>query len=289
MLFVKTLSNLLWYTAYPVSLLPLRALYIVSDCVYFVGYYIVGYRNSIIVQNLSRSFPEKKYGEIKVISKGFTHHFFNICAEWVKLVSSSNKNLNKRIKFKNIELLKHYSYTGENVILVMGHFGNWEYLNLLPNYVQQPVYAVYKQLSNPVIDNVSARLRTRFGVRLLESREASKFVLMNRTHPSFYIFIADQSPPSQSRDCYLFLNQPTKVFSGVEKLAKATDSAVVYVEIMPSKRGSYTISFKAITSHESVTPIFLNELEQTIIHSPSHWLWSHRRWKHCAELEPLNS
>lgn len=289
MLFVKTLSNILWYTAYPVSLLPLRALYVVSDCAYFVGYYIVGYRNSIIVQNLTRSFPQKKYREIQLISRGFTRHFFDICAEWVKLVSSSNKNLAKRITFKDIELLKHYSDAGQNVILVMGHFGNWEYLNLLSNYVQQPVYAVYKQLSNPVINNVSARLRTRFGVRLLESREASKFVLMNRANPSFYIFIADQSPPSQSRDCYIFLNQPTKVFSGVEKLAKATDSAVVYVEIMPSKRGRYTISFKPISSHVSVTPLFLNELEQSIIHSPSHWLWSHRRWKHCIELEASNS
>lgn len=289
MLHHKVLFVLLWGLAYVVSLLPLRSLYLLSDFCFFVGYYIIGYRRLVIIQNLSRSFPDKKYKEIAQITKKFTHYFFDLFAEWLKLVSASERSLNKRIKFENPELLEGYMAEGKNVILIMGHYGNWECLNLLTLYAKCPIYAVYKKIRNPILNMMSAKLRARFGVGLLESKEVSRFILKHRKTPSVYLFIADQSPSRLNQECFLFLNQLTTAFSGVEKLAQLADAAVMYVEVLPGKRGCYSVSTVDMPTDKPITANFLNLLESSIKKAPEYWLWSHRRWKHSVKSHSVCS
>jgi len=50
---------------YAVSLLPLRVLYVLSDFVYFLLYYVFGYRKKVVMSNLLQAFPEKTHEEIK--------------------------------------------------------------------------------------------------------------------------------------------------------------------------------------------------------------------------------
>jgi len=63
------LNNLLFHIVYLASKLPLGALYIISDIIFFVNYYIIGYRKKIVYENLKNSFPNKSEKEIKQIQK----------------------------------------------------------------------------------------------------------------------------------------------------------------------------------------------------------------------------
>lgn len=277
---VNILASVIYSIVYVFSLVPLRVLYAMSDFYFFIGYYMIGYRRTVIIQNLSRSFPEKKYGEIRQLSKGFTRHLFSLFSEWVKLLSMPRKILNQRITFKNTELLNAHGAQGKSMILAVGHLGNWECLNLLPQYVDYPVYAVYKAQSSALANKLSIRWRTRFGVQLLEQKEAARFMLKNRNEAALYIFVADQAPQKNTNNHYTFLSQPTSAFVGVERLARATGSSVAYVEIGRQKRGFYEISFTEIPKDKPVTATYLEWLEQSIRKYPETWLWSHKRWKH---------
>jgi KDO2-lipid IV(A) lauroyltransferase len=62
----------------PLSRMPYFILYRVSDFVYFLMYYIIGYRKKVIVDNISKSFPAKSSEEITKIVKKFYSHFCDL-------------------------------------------------------------------------------------------------------------------------------------------------------------------------------------------------------------------
>lgn len=274
------LSRLIYTVLYLISLLPIKVLDAICIAVYYLGWKIVGYRRSVIIQNLTRSFPDKKYKEIENISNSHSRYFFSLFAEWVKSLSQSKKSVCRRICFENTELLDG----DENVFLLMGHYGNWESLNILPIYTDKTVYAVYKEQHSFIADYFSHKMRNRFGVKLLESKEAARFILQNQT-PAIYIFMADQAPQSLSKLELTFLNQSTLALGGVERLVAKTKGRVLYTEVTPTGKGFYKILFSKIGLETEITKEFFSCLQQTISRLPEYWLWSHRRWKHKFETQ----
>ncbi|AFD06392.1 lysophospholipid acyltransferase family protein [Solitalea canadensis] len=286
-----TLHQLLYKIIYLLSMLPLGVLNVIERILYFLVFNVFHYRNNIVLQNLSRSFPEKSYAEINEISKGFYKYFLTLFMEMFKMISISEKQMLKQLHVINPQLLDEYSSQGRNIILMLGHYGNWESLNILPKYFSLDFYAVYKPLSNKFFDNVIKRMRSRFGMKLLPMDQAARFMLLNKEQSNAYILISDQSPTAEAKYSSVFLNQPTYLFTGVERLAKAINAVVIYAELNNTKKAHcWEVSFSVLTEtpmeEESfgITQKFTKRLEQTINNNPSYWLWSHKRWKHKPQL-----
>src|SRR5690606_5117775 len=132
--------------AYVISLLPMSFLYSIASFTFFVAYHIVGYRKAVVFQNVARSFPEKRYGEIHAIVRKFYACFVSYFAEIIKSVSAPAEVLDKKIIFENLELIDQYINSGRDVIACLGHCGNWEMLNFMPYKIPHEIYAVYKPL-----------------------------------------------------------------------------------------------------------------------------------------------
>src|ERR1035437_8593717 len=88
-----------------ISLLPLRILYLLSDLVYFVLYYIVSYRRKVVSTNLKNSFPEKTDEERKTIEKKFYKHLADLIVEILKLTHMSKKEQIKRFTYTNLGVI----------------------------------------------------------------------------------------------------------------------------------------------------------------------------------------
>ena len=82
---------------YLLSLLPMRILYFISDCLFFIVYYIIGYRKQIVMNNLLVAFPEKTNEERIRIAIQFYHNLLDSFIETIKLVSASKAFLQKRV------------------------------------------------------------------------------------------------------------------------------------------------------------------------------------------------
>jgi KDO2-lipid IV(A) lauroyltransferase len=147
--FFNQLYYLVFFPIYLISLLP----HTIADAtigrfLYFISYSVFRYRYSVVLQNLSRSLPAKSYGEIQQIAKDYYKHLACMVIEIIKLFSVSSHSLDKRVQLVNTELLLHYHQQNRNIIVVLGHYGNWEYLNILPAQLPFKVNAIYKPLSN---------------------------------------------------------------------------------------------------------------------------------------------
>ena len=112
---------------YGISLLPFPLLYLLSDGIYFIIYRVLGYRKQVVFTNLRNSFPGKSEEEIKTIAKRFYRWFCDLTLETLKTLTVSPNAVRKRVTFDGTEILADYANKGQSVILVLGHFGNWEF------------------------------------------------------------------------------------------------------------------------------------------------------------------
>lgn len=278
--------KIVYAAIYAVSLLPMKWLYAMASFIFFIAYYVVGYRKEVVIQNVARSFPEKHYGEINAIVRKFYVCFTSYFAEIIKSVSAPPKALDKKIEFENLDLMDQYIKSGRNVIATLGHCGNWEMLNFLPNKVKSDIYAVYKPLTSSLANSLMVRFRSRFGMKLIPDRTVARFLLSKYPAPAIYLFIADQWPRVKDEKYrFTLLNQETYFFSGMEKLARHSEAVVIYLHITQLAKGSYKVTClpvntKAGAAKEGeITEKFVELLTENIREEPYGWLWTHKRWK----------
>ena len=68
---MKIVYYIVYFFLWLLSLLPFSILYAFSTLLYYINYYIIGYRKKVVFSNLRNSFPEKSEKEIEKIAKGF--------------------------------------------------------------------------------------------------------------------------------------------------------------------------------------------------------------------------
>jgi KDO2-lipid IV(A) lauroyltransferase len=242
-----------------------------------------------VFKNLHESFPEKSDKEIKSIARKFYRHLTDVFLEDIILMRISFKNMRKRMQYKNIELVNELYNKKKDVVMILGHYGNWEWPGSFASYTPYGLCSVYKELHNPYFDRFFKRLRGRFGNQLIEMRDSFRAVYSRKRNnqPTALALIADQSPLWKEMKFFTnFLNHPgTPIFLGTERIAKALDMAVVFAYITKPKRGHYVLEFTLLFEEVKDLPEFLitethvRMLEKNIRERPELWLWSHKRWK----------
>lgn len=285
-IFQTILYKGIYVIAYIVSLLSMTFLYAMASFVFFLAYHVIGYRKAVVIQNISRSFPDMKYGEIRCIVKKFYACFTGYFAEIIKSISAPAEVLEKKITFENLELIDSHMNAGRNVIACLGHCGNWEMLNFMPYKLRHDIYAVYKPLRSGIMNRLMIKLRSRFGMKLISDKSVIRHILTQKSSPAVYLFLSDQCPRIKD-DKYKFelLNQETYVFSGMEKLARISHSAVIYLHITQLSKGNYKVTCIPIcseaesTNEGEISQKYIDLLAENIKEEPYGWLWTHKRWK----------
>ncbi len=267
--------------------LPLKVLYFKTGAFRYLAEKVFHYRYGVIIQNLTRAFPEKNYAEIRILAHQFYSHFFGVFAEVIKSQAMQPEEARQRFKIENPDLINDLHNRGINIIALGGHWGNWEWLIMTPLFFDFSIYTLYKPLSGNVSEMLMGKLRKRFGLKLLPMQQAGRFILSRKDYPALYFFIGDQSPSHKDPEyCFNFLNQPSLFFTGGAKLAKATKSAVIYQSISKINPGYYSVSYQLISepgddqNEQDILRKFTQLLEADIRSKPAFWLWSHKRWKH---------
>ena len=286
------------------SKLPLSFLYRVGDFIAWLAGKVIHYRADVVWVNIARSFPEKKYKELKAIYKDFYLHLGELVAEFIWFGGSTFKSLRKKgiVRITNAKVLADLREKATSVTMLSTHCGNWELMGGLPGYdsydgipltfSEKDIYVVYKKLTNEISDRVFALNRIApleiVGTECeVESKNILRFSIANKDRKCLYIYPADQAPykGTGKHPIGQFMHQPTNAMIGSMGIACKLSHAVVYMGMKRLERGRYEVTYTTIcedasqTTPEAIIRKYYDLLEQELNETPANWLWSHKRWK----------
>lgn len=272
---------------YLFSLLPLFILYGIGDFVFFILYYLVGYRKDVVMENLKNSFPEKSLNERKKIARRFYRNFIDNWVETLKLLSISKSALNKRIT-GNFDVFHELYAKNKSVQVNLGHFFNWEIMTLHTG-INQPFtfLTVYLPQSSNIMNRLLIYMRSRWGNPQLPATDMARAILPWRKKQYLLALGADQSPAHADGGYWLqFMHQKTVFLKGPEKFARVQNIPVVMMTTTKPGRGRYHFEYFILAEDPKSLPEgelmrrYVKHMEENIRLQPEIYLWSHRRWKH---------
>lgn len=290
---MKFVYHILFFLLYLLSLLPMRLLYLLSDCLFFPLFHIVKYRRKVVEKQLDECFPEKSMQERRAIERQFYHFFCDYLVEVIKLFSISKKEMMRRMKFVGIEQVREELKDKKFCFLYLGHYCNWEYIASLSYWLPEiHCGQIYHRIYNQAFDELFLKLRGQFGGESILMKDTLRRILTLRNQEKKVMigFIADQLPKWENMHHWTtFLNHDTSFFIGAERIAKQVDAALYYVDVERVKRGYYQVRFRLMTLHPKefpdyeLTDQYARLLEESICWQPAYWLWTHKRWKRTKE------
>lgn len=285
----------------PLQKLPLGFHYGAGRFAAWLARAVVKYRRDVVMVNLSRSFPEKKWKEVRAVANDFYSHFGDIFAEGMWFGGCRGNSARLRdgniCSVTNPEVLLDAYAASPSVMLLTSHMGNWGLLGGLLEYLPQghgiamnDLVVVYKKLSSGfwdefIGDNRAAVLPEWTGYQ--ESGNILRYALGHRNEKKVYVFIGDQFPYSGAarHEVPDFMHQKTLSMNGGAMLASKLHMPVIFFGMERAGKGHYEISFTKICDDASqmdpdaVMAEYYRLLERDINRDPGNYLWSHNRWK----------
>ena len=290
------MSKIIYSTFYLISLLPFGVLYALSDVAYLLIYRLIGYRRVVVRNNLTTSFPEKNIDEIKDIERKFYHWFCDYFFESIKLLSISNRELNRRLHVLNPEVHEQWFQQGRNTAAFLGHYCNWEWLSRVGKDMNQErrLCLIYDPLHSKPFDYLFLKIRTYPPTGVPTPKRDILRQLTEWKHQgilSLSGYIADQAPKWKNIHLWIpFLNHPhSPVFTGAERIARKMNNVIYYAKMSRPRRGYYEMEYMLITADPDsmaegdITRHFFSMLEESIRLHPEFYLWTHNRWKRTKE------
>lgn len=285
----------------PIQRLPLGFHYACCGALAWAAGHLLHYRRDVVMVNLARSFPEKKWKEIRKIAEEFYKHLGDIAAEALWF-GGSYKNPSRLRKaglcsFANPEPFIETIHSGRSIVLLSSHLGNWElfggqmqYFPENMDFTADKFVVVYKELKNRFWDeflgaNRTAILKDYHGY--VETKQMLRFALSNKDKGYVYVFPTDQYPykGTTKHEIPEFLHQRTQVIAGGAVLAHKLHLPVFFYCMCREARGRYKIYHHEICQDastmtpEEIMTRYCRLLETAINADPSNYLWSHNRWK----------
>ncbi|HWV73388.1 MAG TPA: lysophospholipid acyltransferase family protein [Pseudosphingobacterium sp.] len=256
---------------------------ILATLLYLYVAYIKPYRRQVISINLRQSFKGISLKKEQELIKRYYRHICDLLVEPFMASNLGYLSIGSIVQYTNLQLLNELFAKKKDVILMLAHYGNWEYINTLPAVCNYEIIAIYAPLKNKFLHDNMLRLRAKFGLKLVCKDEWHKVIREKREKPALFIIIGDQRP-AQAKHSLEFLNQKTYIQIGGERIARMKACPVLFLDIKQTMRNHYVYNFQLITEdaskeeHLFISKKYFQELERVIKNRPELWLWSHRRW-----------
>jgi len=292
---IKTLLDFIEYSLFIffgffASKLSYRKLYSFAKFIGSILLKLDTKRKNITLDNISKAFPEKsKDWHKRVMIDSYTSLSLSII-EFLAIRHKKNDELHELIEYKGLEKIIEESKQGKGVLLLSGHFGNWELLAMGAGLFSNiPALIVVKPQSNKFIDKHFNEIRTMHGNRVVSTYKAAREIIHTLKTGGALALLADQSATAD-RDIFVdFFGRPAATYEAPADLALRfkvkilmgfavrDDSGKYHVEIFEIPSGDLEYNKEGI---KELTRRHVKALEDEIRKHPGHWAWQHRRWKH---------
>lgn len=243
-------------------------------------------RRQVAESNIQRAFPQKSRREVKKITVQTYCHFGKVFAELIRQDKYTRKDLDAIVTPVNVQVLQKALDQGNGVVLLLGHFGNWELLGYWLGGMGFPIHAVQRPQNNPLVNNVVNTKRTASGVKLISIFEsASDFFAVLQSGRILFI-LADQD--ARDRGIFVdFFDIPSSTPRGAAVFARKLDAPIILAFPIRKPDDSYQFIFEelpysvntATNPNQMILQYYMDRLQYHVTLHPEQYFWFHRRWK----------
>jgi KDO2-lipid IV(A) lauroyltransferase len=163
------------------SILPRTVALALGKMVAWAGYYTLGNLRRTGLRNLEIAFPELSENERLAILKGSLQSLGRVLGEVSQFDKATPESLRKIVDFELDEeskvLYKRVREEKRGVVITTGHLGNWELLVFAFAALHEPIAYLARPLDNPLIEELTVKIRTRFGNRPINKANSAMLVI----------------------------------------------------------------------------------------------------------------
>src|SRR5437667_7004377 len=272
--------------------LPLGAALRVGELAALVAYLFDRPHRRVGMRNLEIAFPEKPVRERRRILRASFLNLGRMAAELAHLPRLSAERLRDMVRFADEEWWREATSweRSTGVLVLSGHFGNWELLVFAHGMRGHPVHMVHRTIANPLLDRWLNALRARAGTRTIRKRHAARAVLAALHERGLLVLPFDQNSTRVPGVFVDFFGVPASTNAGLARIALRTDAPIVPAFIVREGRSArHRVHVLPIMQVERTgdpradvvrnTPRFSAVFEDMVRRHPERWLWMHKRWK----------
>jgi len=279
------------------QLLPLGVVRVMARGFAMLAYYVIPIRKKLTLLQLRRAFPDLQEGEIIRIAR---ESYVNLVTTIFELMWTPRLNdelLQHILRIRNPDVLENARRRGSGLVLMSGHFGNWEWLNIgVPRLLGFSVTTIVHPLHNPAVDELVESWRTMWGSRVVPMGISIREIIRTLRSRGIIGMIADQSGPSGAYYVRLF-GRYAATYEGPAAFALRTGAPVVIGFAVRASDGNYDVELEEISTRDlgveeeerirELTRRHVRALERQVAAHPGQWLWQHKRWKHAPHSESV--
>jgi len=251
-------------------------------------------RRRVVLDNLHRVFgatvPEE---EIRRIAQAHYAHLWRLVGEFIVFSWLSPAQRAARARVENPETVIAAHARGKGVIVVTGHFGNFEVstaaaIASFPQ-AQGKFYFVRRPFKPRWLDAVIVRRFRRAGFGVLPKSGSLDAILERLAAGDIVVFPFDQHAGPKDGVRVEFFGHSAGTFRSVALIAQASGATVLPGASWRGPDGKHVLRFEEpleLVERDDVgeeiranTRLFNAALERMILRHPEQWWWVHRRWK----------
>ena len=247
-------------------------------------------RRNVTLRNLSESLPNLSPAEHNKICRNSYDNLGITLAELLAFPSMSEADFKNYVKITNTELVEEKIKSGKGIILLSGHFGNWELMAYVAGLILNlPITIIVKPQSNKLSDKYLNKFRTQGGNKIVPMSNAARTILQALKKNEAIALLVDQSADWQKDVFVDFFGRPAATYEAPAAIALKYGSPIItgFAHRLPDC--TYLVELKELDysdlddSHESIIELtrrHVKVLEDNIMMNPGLWSWQHKRWKH---------
>lgn len=249
-------------------------------------------RGHVARENLRLAFPNRTPGEIEDLVLGMWRHLFRMVVEIVQLPRKVGRdNMADVFTFRNRDETVRALCSGRPVLVLGGHFGNWEVGNVAFGAFGFPVNGVARDLDNPYLHDWFLRIRRKSGGKLISKRGGGGEMTEVLARRGLLGLLCDQDAGDKGLSVPFF-GREASTFKSIALLAMESRALVVvgYSVRLPDDFANahwvrYEIGCEEIIDPDEcggvdeITRRYTAALERAIRRAPEQYFWVHRRWK----------